>query len=723
MKKFHLTCLIVLTVFSAKAQKSITVKKIYVDGIFQSRTVSGIRWMNDGRYYSAMSNNQIVEYDVTTGLPVETIVDGNTLRQQFNISDYSFSRDERKVLILTDRQAIYRRSYTAMTYLYDRDTKSLRPLSGDRQAYATFSPDGTKVAYTKNNDLYYISLSDWAETRVTSDGKPNQIINGSTDWVYEEELSFTKAFFWSPDSKKLAYYRFDETQVPEYTLQRWHQGKLYPENYQYKYPKAGEKNSVVDIYIYQLENKERVKADIGQETDIYIPRVIWTPNPEILSIRKMNRLQNRLDILHIDADTGKGKTILTESSDTYVDVELTDDLTYLNDGQHILLSSEKDGYKHLYLYTIDGKLVRQITKGEWEVVDFLGIDQSSKRQTIYFTSHEDSPLEKQFYSISLDGKKKKKLSSEPGINTINISGDFKYYINFHSDASHPTKVTLIQTSGNKQVKVLEDNKALSDTTRTYGLVPKEFFTFKTVEGTELNGYMLKPADFNSSKKYPVLMYQYSGPGSQSVLNNWGGSSYYWHQMLTQKGYIIAVIDGRGTGGRGTAFKKMTYKQLGRYEVVDQIAGAKYLASLPYTDPARIGIWGWSFGGYMSSLAILKGSDVFSTALAVAPVTSWRYYDTIYTERYLSTPQLNPEGYDANSPTSYADRLKGKFLIIHGTGDDNVHFQNSIALVDALIAQGKQFQSFYYPDRTHGIYEHGARPHLFEMMTNFILNNL
>ncbi|MCF6352126.1 MAG: S9 family peptidase [Cyclobacteriaceae bacterium] len=706
-----------------EAGRQITVEDIYSKGVFRSQSVYGINWMNDGSYYSALENNKIVKYDVTKGEQVEIILDADLLDTEINISSYELSADEKYLLLLTDRQSIFRRSYTATFYLYNRETKKLQKLDEERIAYATVSPDGTKVAYTKNNNLYYMHLDDMAVVQVTNDGQRNSIINGSTDWVYEEELSFTKAFFWSPDSKKLAYYRFDETEVPEYTMQKWNKGALYPENFTYKYPKAGEKNAEIQILVYHLDSKKKTNVDIGAETDIYIPRINWTFDANVLSVRRMNRLQNQLDILHANADTGKTTLILQDKSNTYVDLELTDDLTYLNDGKHILLASEKSGYKHLYLYTIEGKLVRQITTGNWEVAGFIGIDQTSKRKTIYFTSKEESPLETYFYAIDLNGKNKRKLSTHTGANRVNMSNDFKYYINYFSNNTTPNTVELYATKGNKMVKELKDNVKLKETAKEYGLVTKEFYTFKNEVGDDLNGYMLKPVNFDSNKKYPVLMFQYSGPGSQQVSNSWGGSSFYWHQMLVQKGYIISVVDGRGTGGRGEKFKKQTYRNLGRMEVEDQIASAKYLGGLPYVDAARIGIWGWSYGGYMSSLALEEGADIFAMAIAVAPVTSWRYYDTIYTERFLSTPQDNPEGYDNNSPVTHAGKIKGKLLLVHGTGDDNVHFQNAVALQEALISAGVQFESFYYPDRAHGIYRGHARPHLYNMMTQFVLDNL
>lgn len=720
MQKLLLLFLSSLLTLPLLAQKKIRVEDFTTENKFITHTVRGIRWMNDGRYYSALRNNTIVKYDVTTGEIVDTILDQTKLPHDISISEYEFSDDEQKILLLTDRKSIYRRSYTAIYYVYNRKDSSLKKLATGRQAYGTFSPDGSMVGFTRDNNLFYVRLSDMSETQVTFDGQRNKIINGSTDWVYEEELSLTKAFYWSPDSRKIAFYRFDESAVREYNMQLWHQGQLYPEDYRYKYPKAGEDNSVVEIKLYTLATGKTTSVNIGHEKDIYIPRITWTKNPELLSVRRLNRLQNKMEIIHVDANTGDGTVVLTDESDTYVDVE---ELVYLEDGKHMLITSERDGYRHIYLFTLDGKKVRQVTSGNRDVIRFAGIDQHRKRQIVYFTSYGESPLEQYFYAIDLNGKNEKKLSINKGVNRINISPDFQYYLNYHSNAQTVSKVELFETRGNRLVKVLENNEQLQSATKEFGLVDKEFFQFAIEDGTILHGYMLKPANLDSSKKYPVLMFQYSGPGSQQVSNSFGGGHYYWHQMLVQKGYMVVVIDGRGTGGRGAAFKKITYKQLGKFEVDDQITGARYLASLPYVDANRIGIWGWSYGGYMSSLAILKGYDVFSMAIAVAPVTSWRYYDTIYTERYLAKPQDNASGYDDNSPVTYASNLKGKFMLIHGTGDDNVHFENSVALADALIAAGKQFTSFYYPDRTHGIYSRNARVHLYQMMTDYVLANL
>lgn len=702
------------------AQKQITVEDFTTKNTFPQKTVRGINWMKDGKFYSTLENNKVVKYNITTGQPVETLVDGSTLNPKIDIQDYSFSTDEKKLLLTTDFQSIYRRSFTANYFIYDLAGKSVKPLSTKgKQSYAAFSTDGSKVAFVRENNLFYVTLSGMNEVQVTDDGKFNHIINGTTDWVYEEEFSFVDGFYWSPDGKKLAYYRFDESAVREYNLQRW--GKtLYPTDYRFKYPKAGEANSTVDIWIYNLDSKQKVKADIGTEKDIYIPRVKWTADANVLSIKKLNRLQNNLDVLHTNAATGASTVVLNEKSETFIDLEFTDDLIYLADGKQFIYTTERDGYKHLYLYGMDGKLVKQITQGSFEVSQLIGFEEKTK--TLYYTSTEVSPLERHFYSITLSGKKTK-LSQAPGTHTINMSTDFQFYIDYYTTASHPTVVSLYKTKGNALQKVLEDNGALAKVLDEYGFASKEFFSFKTIDGTALNGYMLKPKNFDASKQYPVLVYQYSGPGSQNVNNFWGGSHFFFHQMLVQKGYIVAVIDSRGTGGRGEQFKKLTYKQLGKYELEDHIAGAKFLSTLEYVDDSRIGIWGWSYGGYMSSLAMTKGAGTFKMGIAVAPVTNWRFYDTIYTERYLQTPQLNASGYDDNSPSTYANKLQGNFLLIHGTGDDNVHFQNSVVLQDALINAGKQFTSFYYPDKHHGIQGPQTKYHLYTLMLNYVQENL
>jgi dipeptidyl-peptidase 4 len=704
------------------AQKQISVEDFTTRNTFAQKTINEINWMKDGKYYSALSENKIIRYDVTNGNALETIVDGNAFLPAVEIDDYSFSSDESLVMLSSEQESIYRRSYTAHYFVYNRSGKSLKKVSsGGKQSYATFSPDGKKVAFARANNLFVVDLNTMSETQITEDGKFNKIINGTTDWVYEEEFSFVVGFYWSPDSKKIAYYKFNEEAVREYNLQRWKKGQLYPEDYRFKYPKAGEANSGVQAWIYEVASGKHVRADVGSEADIYLPRIKWTNNPSLLSVRKLNRLQNLLEIIHVDAETGSSKVVLTEKSDSYVDIEFLDDLTYLADGKQFVHSSERSGFKHLYLYSMSGTLIKKLTDGGFEVSEFLGLDEKTK--TIFYTSTEPSALEQHLYSISFDGRKKTKLTQLPGKHQINMSGDFQFYIDHHSSAENPVVATLYRTKGNTVVKVLETNDNLKKAVDEFGLVKKEFFSFKAVDGAMVNGFMLKPKDFDPSRQYPLLLYQYSGPGSQNVANAWAGSHFYFHQMLAQKGYIVAVIDPRGTGARGEQFKKVTYKQLGKYELEDIVSAAEYFRQLPYVDDSRLGVWGWSYGGYMSSLAMTKSAGVFKMGIAVSPVTNWRFYDTVYTERYLQTPQLNASGYDDNSPLTYADKLQGNFLLIHGTGDDNVHFQNSIVFQDALINSGKKFESFYYPDKTHSIGGGKTRLHLYTLMMDYIAKSL
>ncbi len=721
MIKYISILLILVSSSLVIAQKKIKVENFY-DGTFSAERVRSFNWMKDGQFYSELKSNKITRSNITDASKVTTLFDGS--KNNVNIQDYSFSADEKKILIVTNRESIYRRSFTAEYYVYDVVNDKLTKLSnGGPQSYATFSPDGKKVAFVRKNNLFVTALVNMSESQLTDDGEFNKIINGSTDWVYEEEFSITKAFFWSPDSKKIAFIKFDESSVKEYNMQLWRDGTLYPEDYVYKYPKAGEDNSVVEVYVQNLEDGRRKKIDIGSEKDIYIPRITWTKNPNLLSVQRLNRLQNRLDILHADTRNGSSSVVYSDKSSTYVDITFTDDLMYLENGKQFLFSSERDGYKHFYLHGMDGQLIRQVTKGNWEAESFVALDQNSKKPVLYYLSTEDSPLERHLYQVRLDGKQKLKLSKDDGVNRVDMSADAKYYVINNSSAVRPLKVSLYQNKGNKLIKDLKTNTRLAKTAKEYKLAEKQFFQFKTVDQSTLNGFFLYPNNFDSAKRYPVLLYQYSGPGTQDAMNTWGGSHYYFHQMLTQNDYIVAVVDTRGGGGRGAAFKKMTYKQLGKLEAEDHIEAAKFFGKQSFIDKDRIGIWGWSFGGYMSSLVMMKGAAYFKAGIAVAPVTTWRFYDTIYTERYLQKPQDNPSGYDDNSPNSHAEKLKGNFLLIHGTGDDNVHFQNSVTLQNKLISAGKDFNSFYYPDKAHGIGGISTRHHLYKMMQRFVLENL
>jgi len=705
----------------AQDKKKISLEDVFKSNTFSAKSVYGINWMNDGQYYSSLvrgaNGSSVVKINVATGKEELTLIDGAKIG--VNFSSYSFNSDETKALIASSTERIYRRSSKSIYHLVDLASGEAQLLvNGEKIMYASLSPDNDKVAYVKDNNLYFVELASNNITQVTLDGKWNQIINGSADWVYEEEFSMAKAFDWSPDGKKLAFIRFDETDVPEFNMQTW--GELYPQDYKFKYPKAGEKNAEVSIHVYDLTSEKTIHIDSGEEKDIYLPRIYWTSNSNNLAYLRLNRLQNQLDLFSANTTTGESKLILQEKSDTYVDLNYNDNLYFLKDNKGFIRTSEEDGFKHIYHHEESGKLIRQVTSGKWEVSSMVGVDEKGKK--IYFISSEASPLERNLYVINMDGKGKKILTSEKGTHSVNMSKDFKYYIGYHSDANSPSKITLNQASG-KQLLVLEDNQELKDKLKNFAISEKEFFDFKTVEGTSLNAYMIKPADFDPAKKYPVLMYVYGGPGSQNVTNSWGGTRDFWHHHLAAEGYIVVCVDNRGTGARGRDFKHSTYANLGKIEVEDQIAGAKHLGTLPYVDKGRIGIWGWSYGGYMSSLALMIGNDVFKSAIAVAPVTTWRYYDTIYTERYLQTPQLNAAGYDDNSPITHVNKLKGNLLLIHGTGDDNVHFQNAVDLADALIKADKQFDSFYYPNRNHGISGGNTSWHLYNMMTNFIKNKL
>lgn len=715
--------ILMLTFLSVQGQqkKKITLEDVFKSSAFSQKSVYGINWMKNGNFYSSISREdnipKIVKINLATGGEAEVLVDGEQIGVDF--TTYSLSEDERFALISSKVERIYRRSSKAIFHIVDLNSGDIQPLLGEEKvSYATLSPDNTKVAFVKNNNLYYKDLQQNVITQVTKDGKENTVINGAADWVYEEEFSMAQAFAWSPDGEKIAFIRFDESDVPVFNMQLW--GPLYPKNHLFKYPKAGEANSSVEIHVYHLETSNTVKMDSGVERDIYLPRIYWTGDAGKLAFIRLNRLQNQMDLLHADAATGKSKLILHEASNTYVDLDFNDNLLYLGDNKSFITTSEKDGFKHIYHYDMDGNLIRQLTSGNWEVSTLVGVDEKNKK--IYFESTEISPLERHLYVINLNGKDKKLLSLEAGTHSTNMSPDFKYFINYHSTASQPLKVSLHEAEG-KRIKVLESNDELVKRIGEFKLSAKEFFSFKTLDGQELNGYIIKPHDFDPSRTYPLLMYVYGGPGSQNVRNAWGGIRDFWHQHLAAEGYLIASVDNRGTGGRGRDFKHQTYANLGKLETEDQIAAAKYLGKMAYVDDSRIGIWGWSYGGYMSSLALMLGNDVFKTAIAVAPVTTWRYYDTIYTERYLQTPQLNAEGYDDYSPITHVKKLKGNYLLVHGTGDDNVHFQNSVDLVDALIAADKQFESFYYPNRNHGISGGNTSWHLYRMMTDFVKRKL
>ena len=722
MKKIILLFAFYACALNNYAQKQdITLEDIFAKGTFAPKSVSGFNSMKDGKYYCAQDENEnIIRYSFKTGKIIDTLVSRNDLKLNVNdkpLTGFSFkwSSDENKLLLETDFKHGYRHSYKAVFYIYDRISKKMVKPLNEAVMLADFSPDASKVAYTKENNLFYYDLNSNKEIQITSDGKINNIINGSTDWVYEEEFAIWKGFNWSPKGDKIAYYRFDESGVKEFEMATY--GKLYPEEYKFKYPKAGEANSVISVYTFDLASSKKQMVDIGKETDIYFPRIQFTHDNNTICIQRLNRLQNKLELLLANATTGESKVIMEEENKTYIEVP---EITFLSDGKSFLINSERDGWNHLYEFDMNGKMIRQITKGNWEVDQFYGIDE--KKKIVYFSSSEVNSAERYVYSISIDGTINKQIISKKGWNNATFNSDYSYFLLSNSTINTPSYYSLCDASG-KELRVLEDNGSLVEKMKNYTISQAEMTTSINAMGNLLNAWVIKPVNFDANKKYPVLMYVYGGPGNQLAVNRWMGGNYFWYQMLAAKGYMIVCVDGRGTGGKGEAFKKCTYLQLGKYEIEDQIFVAKELGKRSSIDASRIGIWGWSFGGYMSALAITKGADVFKMAIAVAPVTNWRYYDNIYTERFMRTPQENGKNYDDNSPINHVEKIKGKFLLIHGTADDNVHFQNSVEMVDAMIKNGVRFDSEYYPNKNHGISGGKTRLHLYDRLTRFILENL
>lgn len=703
----------------------VTLEDIWLYYRYYPRQPSEFRWMNDDKFYSVLEDDKAISrYAIADAQKVDEVLtlSGLDFVDAKAVQSYEFSADEKQILLKTNVEPIYRHSSREICFVVNRNSRKVQPVMEEKPvSNPIFSPDGTKLGFVYENNLYYLDIESGRTVQITHDGVPNQIINGATDWVYEEEFAFEKGFAWSPDGNRLAFYRFDEGEVEEFVMPVY--GTLYPYQYKFKYPKAGEKNAVVSIHVYDLLQQKTVMADIGPETDQYIARIKWTQSSDELAAMRLNRLQNQVDVLLIQVQTGQSAVILTEKSDTYIE-EATDDKWYfLKDSEDFLWLSEIDGYNHIYRYGRDGKMKKALTSGKFEVSKMLGVDEPNN--LVYFLSKEVSPLEDHLYSVHLDGKKKTKLTSEPGVHEPTFSSAFNYYVDTYSSVGKPGTTELCDNKG-KVIKTLENNLALADRMKGLSIREPEFFSFKTEENVSLDGWMIKPKDFSPTNKYPVLMFVYGGPGDQQVLNAWGNGdpfNYMWHQMLAQSGYIVVCVDNRGTGGKGRAFRDISYANLGKYETIDQLEAAKYLASQSYVDADRIGIWGWSYGGYMTSLCMTKGNGLFKAGIAVAPVTNWRFYDTIYTERYLKTPQLNPEGYDENSPINFARDLQGAYLLIHGTADDNVHVQNSMEWVDALVAANKQFDMFFYPNRNHGIYGGYTRYHLYRMMTDFIFKNL
>lgn len=722
MKRTSITLLALLITATAiwAQKKNYSVEDLWKNFTFRTKGISDIRSMNDGIHFTVLDDNRIVRYVYETGKIRDTLLDGRTLTEAgsdgVSVAEYAFSADEQRVLIGTDLRPIYRHSTEGFFFVYERTSKKLTPLSDQtlgRQRLAEFSPDARKVAFVRNNNLFIVDLVSGQETAVTSDGRENEIINGTCDWVYEEEFGFTKGFQWSPSGRYLAYYRFDESAVKEFTLT--YHGPLYPREVRYKYPKAGEDNSLVTIHAYDLQTARVQNMDIGSETDQYIPRIKWTTSDQTLAILRLNRLQNHLEILFTNPATGTSALFYEEKNKYYVDI--TDNLWFLKD--QMIFTSEKSGYNHIHVKALkDGKEM-QLTTGAFDVIEVMGIDE--KNQLCYYSAGKSSPINVGLYAARLDGKREQVINEKPGTNGATFSTTFDYYIHRWSDANTPPRYAIVNRKG-AEVVVLEDNQALKTRLSEYNVPDIEFSTLTTTDNIELHYWIMKPADFDPKRSYPLLMYVYGGPGSQTVANAWSYQNL-WFRHLTQLGYVVVSVDNRGTGHRGEEFKKCTYLNLGKLETEDQIEAAKYFGKLSWIDAARIGIWGWSYGGYMSTLCMTKGAEYFKTGIAVAPVTNWRYYDNIYTERFMRTPQENGENYDHNSPIHHVKKLKGNYLLIHGLTDDNVHAQNAYDLVTALVAADKDFQMFIYPNRNHGIFGGNTRNHLFRMMTDYILENL
>ena len=727
MKTIAIACLLVISglpdVFS-QTGKDITLAEIWSSGKFTPQYVVGIKPMKDGLHYSTLNDAddkiiiQKFQYEKTEKESDIFISSDYNLPngKAVEFSDYVFSNDESKLLVPVESEPIYRYSTRSAYVVIDLKTKTASYLSTGKQQYAEFSPDGKRVGFVRDNNLFIKNLLTGEETTVTKDGEQNEVINGATDWVYEEEFTLSQAFFWSPDGKRLAFLRFDESKVKEFNMATY--GTLYPGEYTFKYPKAGEDNSSVTVHVYSLDDQKTVKMQTGDDKNLYFPRLKWTAKGEALCVTRLNRHQNHLELLLANPANGETRLLLEEKSDTYIDIN--DNLTFLADGKRFIWSSELGGFNQLYLYGMNGKRINAITSGNADVTAFYGLNEKSDE--VFYQMAFPTPSDRSLYATKLGGKGQRALVDGSGHHSPEFSADFRYFILNSSTANEPYLFELYTGAG-KRVRVLQSNDDLKSKLTEYRISPKEFFSFQNSTGVSLNGWMIKPPGFDPSKKYPVFMTVYGGPGHNTVENSWGGSGYFWYQLLAEKGYIVVSVDNRGTGNRGEAFKKMTYKQLGKLETEDQLDAARYLAGLPYVDGSRIGIQGWSYGGYMSSLCITKGADLFKMAIAVAPVTNWRFYDSIYTERFMQTPEENTSGYDDNSPINHVSRLKGKYLLIHGTADDNVHFQNSVEMVTALVKANKQFDVFYYPDKNHGIYGGNTRLHLYTLMTDYILKNL
>ncbi len=726
MKKILLPLLLLafaMTVFGQ--DKKITVERIWNDYYFYPRGVAGYTAMPKSDYYTVVKRGGIERYSFATGEMVDMLLSNADLTRlsdgavnMGSVSSYKFTSDESKIVLAIDEESIWRRSTLAYYYVYDIAAQTLTRVAGTETKlhFAELTEDGTKVLFARDCDLFYQDMATGKITQITHDGKPNAILNGYADWVYEEELDMSGAASWSPDGTKIAFLRFDESRVKEYNFALY--DDLYPTDFKYKYPKAGEDNSLVDVCIYDVATGSLTKVDLGDNTNCYFPRVYWMPNSRDAIILKLNRHQNRLDFIRYNTVTKQQDVVYTDENDKWLDV--TDNYYFLKDGQTMIVTSERDGFNHIYKVTLGGGL-QQLTSGNWEVNEIQYVSEDKK--LIYYLSNESGVLNRDLYVINFDGKKKKLLSKGDGWASTEFSPNGNYYRLQYSDLNTLPKYTINDRTG-KELRVLNDNHNVQETMDKFGFVKREIIHFTTDDGTELYGWMMKPANFDPNKRYPVMMNCYGGPGSQQVMNAYSGAQdLAFYQMLAQHGYISVCVDGRGTATRGDAFKKVIYQQMGKYEAIDQIAAANWLKKQPFVDGDRIGIWGWSFGGYLSALSLFRGDGAFKMAISVAPVTNWRYYDNIYTERFMRTPQENPDGYDLNSPTTYAKDLKGSYLLVHGTADDNVHFQNAMELVKALNEAGVEYDQFFFPNKNHFIMGGNTRTYLYNKLAKYILEHL
>ena len=706
----------------------LSLEKIWFSREYSPKMVAGFKYLKDGKSYCKIEDQEgykvCKQYDVATGAEGKVLFSTQQIlvdQKPIQFESFQFSADEQLVLFSNGFEAVYRHSGKSNVWVYNLNTKTLQKITDHKIMYATLNALGNRVAFVSDNNLFYYDLSKNKTVQVTKDGKKNAIINGAVDWVYEEEFTMSRGFEWSPDGQYLAYYRFDETQVPEFGMDIY--GSLYPKRETWKYPKAGEPNSKVQVYIHSVgksksmlcNTQDLVSASNNNPFDHYLPRIQWMNN-QALCVQKLNRLQNHLQILQFAYAQPNAKVIYSETNDKYVEVV---DWTFSEGSLKAFFTSEKSGYKHLYALDAQNQVVA-LSSGSWEIDQVLGIDQV--KQVVYFTSGKDNSSERQLYVLSIADKSIKALTTEKAWHNIRFSPGFNYFTDQYSTLQKPAITALKEANGNL-VKILEDNTALSNKLADLSLGQVKFGHFTSVDSVELDYWQILPAQFDSTKRYPVLFFVYGGPGHQTVQNMWSGANYMWYQYLAQKGYMVITIDNRGSGGRGEAFKKMTYLNLGKYETMDYIAAAKYFGQQTYVDAKRIGIFGWSYGGFMASSCITKGADYFKAAVAVAPVTNWRYYDNIYTERYMRTPQVNAEGYDNNSPINHVAKIKGKYLIIHGTADDNVHFQNAAEMIKTMNDQNIPYDAEIYPNTNHGIGGGKTRWHLFNKITDFLLLNL